>query len=481
MLIALTLLLAAPVMAGDPPEKLDSRVARYELGLRLRALEGAWEVAEAPAKTRALPALLEAVETFFRFRMAEAAADMDGACLDLVGEGAEGSARWAASLALVPESRLVEPVPAEEEGGLGLELRTMYAPPAARPEGATALVRLLGEGGETLVSSGPHPIPEPPALSLSLPLAGLPAGDHRLVMELDVDGARLRQVEQGLSIVPDAAARLERLRGRLDEGAPRSLERETAERLVGLVGELAAGKTLECDHPAAWMLTEAEHLLDRGEERLLDAERSGLFRLRVPLERGHLDARLAVPPLEGEEPRPLVVLMHGAGGSDNLFFEGYGQGLAVRLALERGWVAVAPRAPLFGQVDVAGLVDALADRYRIDRSAVLLVGHSMGAAQALAAARAEPELYRGLAAIGGGRPSSSDGALAGVPVLVATGTEDFARPGAEALVGSLEQAGVAVTYDLRPEIEHLMIVQECLPEVFGFLEGLVGEAGQRQR
>ena len=48
-------------------------------------------------------------------------------------------------------------------------------------------------------------------------------------------------------------------------------------------------------------------------------------------------------------------------------------------------------------------------------------------------------------------------------------------------IRALEQAGVAVTYDLRPEIEHLMIVQECLPEVFGFLEELVGEAGQRQR
>jgi acetyl esterase/lipase len=66
-------------------------------------------------------------------------------------------------------------------------------------------------------------------------------------------------------------------------------------------------------------------------------------------------------------------------------------------------------------------------------------------------------------------------------VLVATGTEDFARPGAEALAASLERAGAPVTYDLRQGIEHLTIVQECLPEVFGFLEEAVGAAGPGQR
>jgi dienelactone hydrolase len=115
-------------------------------------------------------------------------------------------------------------------------------------------------------------------------------------------------------------------------------------------------------------------------------------------------------------------------------------------------------------------VEALADRYRIDRERVMLVGHSMGAGQALAAARAEPGRYRALAAIGGGRPSGSDAALASLPVLVATGTEDFARPGAEALAASLERAEAPVTYDLRQGIEHLTIVQECLPRVFEFLD-----------
>ncbi len=467
LLIALPLL--SPVLPAQ--EKLDPRVVRYELGLRLRELEGAWDAADSGAKAAALEPLLEAVQTFFRFRMAEAAADMDRARLVLESEDPAGPRGWAGSLVLVPGARLLE-VSGEDAGSaLRVDLRPLYPSGASLPAEARLRVSLLDSEGETLFVTPLLELEEDGELSLDLSTDGLIAGDHRLRGELCEGEVPLRRVDQTISLVPDAAARLVRLTGRLAEEGPASLERATAERLVGLVGELAGGRTLECDHPAAWMLSEAERLLDCGDTQALHAGRPGEFRLRIPVGRGHIDARLAAPPLEkGDGPRPLVVLMHGAGGSDNLFFEGYGRGLAVRLALERGWVAVAPKAPLFGRVDVPALVEALADRYRIDRERVMLVGHSMGAAQALALARAEPSRYRALAAIGGGRPSDSDAALASLPVLVATGTEDFARPGAEALAASLERAEAPVTYDLRQGIEHLTIVQECLPDVFGFLD-----------
>jgi predicted esterase len=469
----LLLLLAVPLLSPVLPaqEKLDPKVARYELGLRLRELEGAWERADPGAKARALEPLLEAVQTFFRFRMADAAEDMDRARLVLEGAETAGPRGWASSLVLVPGARLLE-VSGEGEGSeLRVDLRPLYPTGASLPAEARLRVSLLDSEGETLFVTPLLELEEDGELSLDLSTDGLIAGDHRLRAELCDGEVLLRRVDQTISLVPDAAARLARLGQRLAEEGPATLERATAERLVGLVADLAAGRTLECDHPAAGMLSEAERLLDCGDTQALHAGRPGEFRLRIPLGRGHIDARLAAPPLEeGDGPRPLVVLMHGAGGSDNLFFEGYGRGLAVRLALERGWVAVAPKAPLFGGVDVPALVDALADRYRIDRERVMLVGHSMGAAQALAAARAEPGRYRALAAIGGGRPSDSDASLASLPVLVATGTEDFARSGAEALAASLERAEAPVTYDLRQGIEHLTIVQECLPEVFAFLD-----------
>ena len=39
---------------------------------------------------------------------------------------------------------------------------------------------------------------------------------------------------------------------------------------------------------------------------------------------------------------PLVLALHGAGGSENMFFDGYGDGKVARLCAERGWLLAAP-------------------------------------------------------------------------------------------------------------------------------------------
>ena len=85
------------------------------------------------------------------------------------------------------------------------------------------------------------------------------------------------------------------------------------------------------------------------------------------------------------------VAFHGVGGSENMFFESYGHGAIVDRCRERGWLLVAPKSTAFGGSPALEIVDELARIYPVDLKRVMLVGHSMGAGQAVAAASKMPE------------------------------------------------------------------------------------------
>src|SRR5690606_5165427 len=129
---------------------------------------------------------------------------------------------------------------------------------------------------------------------------------------------------------------------------------------------------------------------------------------------------------------PLVIAVHGAGGSENLFFDGYGDGKVVQLAAPRGWFVVAPRNELSG-IDNAALAASLAERYPIDLTKVFLVGHSMGAMAVMQNASRTPDRFAAVAALGGGGSVRRSDALTKVPFFVGVGSRDFALGQARAL------------------------------------------------
>src|SRR5262249_26885343 len=232
------------------------------------------------------------------------------------------------------------------------------------------------------------------------------------------------------------------------------------------------GKALETNYPAARLLREAESLtqtLAAGKQHY-GPDRSGQFWLTLPAAGGPVPVRVQVPEgLRKDRPVPLVVALHGAGGSDTLFFDAAGGGAIARLCAARGWLLAAPRNGL-----PAGLLDEVRRLYPVDRQKVFLVGHSMGAAQAVAAACDTPSQFRAVAALGGGgRVVASEG-LKGVAFFVAAGTEDFALAGARTLQGTLKNAGVRpLQYRDPADVEHLVIVRLALPGVFAFFDGLL--------
>ncbi len=189
-------------------------------------------------------------------------------------------------------------------------------------------------------------------------------------------------------------------------------------------------------------------------------------RRRVPL-------RLRAPAAwDRQTALPVVVLFHGAGGSENMFFETYGAGGAVQAGLERGWLVVATRQALTGMsLDAAQILDELAQVFPLDRQRVYFLGHSMGAGQVATQVGKHPDLPLAVAAIGGGGRPGNLAAAARVPWYVAAGSLDFGKSGARSLSQSLQRAGgKQVIYREFPDVEHMVIVQAALDEAFQFFD-----------
>lgn len=168
-------------------------------------------------------------------------------------------------------------------------------------------------------------------------------------------------------------------------------------------------------------------------------------------------------------PSPVVIALHGAGGDENMFMDGYGAGLLRRLAEARQFIAVSPQTNAFAAdpANFERLLDDLASRHSIDRARIYVVGHSMGAAAAATLARTHATALAGVACLAGG--SFGSGALARTLVVVG-GIDPIVPPGgvlrsARAAIG----AGQPVTIVEHPEFGHTLLVTHALPAVVEWL------------
>lgn len=458
-------LVAARALALAVPQRANAQVDRYELGLRLRAFERALDAEPSVERRRAAMHELEAaVQAFFSLDPRKVAASIDRAAVALAGVEPSADERFARSLQIVFSSRLVDPA----RGTLPFELSTAYRIEGAdEPDGLRLSIAV--EGGERPpFEAAVDALP----FRAELPLAGIAPGDRRVAWKL-VRGERvLVERDASLSFAADLEARLQRLGddGGAD-GDAASIESGTLGFLRKLLKK-AVRRGEETVLPSARLLADAEALAAAvaGKRAFFGPERIGQHWLGVPIGRGTAIVRVQVPAVPAGERRPIVVALHGAGGSENLFFDGYGDGLVARLAAARGWFVVAPRSGSIGIGELPRLVEALAERWPIDPRRIVLVGHSMGAMQAVGAACASPARYRAVAALGGGGGVRASAALKELPFFVGVGSRDFALGGAKALHDRLVDAGVSSTFVEMPDVEHLAIVQLALPAVFEFFD-----------
>lgn len=470
----------APLGSGTGSAR--AQAERYELGLRVRAFERDWDAASDEARRRTTASLREAVRLFFAFRLADAGKALDeGRFLLRSPEGGSSAERWAFSRQLTLESRFLD---AGSKGPRG-RISAFHSATAEPPSGAAFRVRLLGRSGETLAEAGGPLGASAVEVALPAPASGVPEGDLRIAFEVFEGDAKLAETIQGISFAERLDARLASLRERSTalEDRPRSTDRESLRLLIDLLETLAKGRTLETDYPAASILREAEELAAAVEagEPYHGKNRTGQHWLTLAPEGGRAaTARVAIPEsARAGEPLPLVIALHGAGGSENLFFDGYGDGAIVKACASRGWLLVATRSG-FGTPPLPAVIDEMARLYPVDRARVAVVGHSMGAGQALAAAVDTPDRFAAVVALGGGRAIRDPAKVAALPFFVGVGREDFAFQGARGLAESLRRGGVArVEYREYPDIEHLAIVQAAMGDLMRFLDGLFNKADAR--
>ena len=476
---------------------------RYQLGRRLIRFETAWQAATQDQRTASVKPVEQAVSSFFGLQLADAAKRLDQARSIVDPLPIDQQPLWfEANQHFVDiETLIIDPSTSPVKFRLQ-KLYRLQPPPSDNsesntepvhdsPETLSGTLQLTLSTQEGLTREGltREGLPQERALAsttLETPtldawttwsLPSLPNGDYTIRATLNKNGVESEIISENLTLCQGLTERSEAIsawydgnrRGRGDS------KQSSARMLAKEILQICKGSACETDIPWTQWIEDFESLSDEsvpfdqwiqshpGTSRwcqLSNGNKSQVIRLRVPSEL--------------HKPTPVLFAFHGAGGSENMFFDTYGAGRLIDLAGERGWIVIAPRQTLNGLgLNTVEMLDELEKILPIDRSRVMLVGHSMGAAQAMQQVSNYPEHIRAVAALGGGGMVKRSDALEQIPFYVAAGDRDFGRPRAMLLSKQLQEIQANVQYNDFENVEHLVIVQAALDDVFRFFDDVL--------
>lgn len=456
LLFYIMTILQLSVIAQTPPASNPYPVAkysaRYELAVRTRRVERAWlGCKDSDRRQKAVELMKRAVSAFFANRAAEVASTLDETARLLEGKDSSTAIQLADSLSFSLSTGLT----GTEATKIGMRIRTVY----------DAVAEIESQGLVVEVMEGKRLLKQLP-VRLKEEDTGweMPAGeaaDAALEILVKAKGEVLRRHALTLSRAQRLKQRLEAIEKELTEKLLHPTDRATIEARLEIFKGLQEGRRFEIDYRAVRMLEEVELCLkhSKGLKESIFAKLKGDHLLAVPRNTG---SDWWVRVYRPENPQVTVLALHGAGGSENMFFEGYGDGLLLELCKKLGWALIAPRvsSPL---EDYGYILNQLAPD-----SKVLLIGHSLGAIASLATAQRATERFSGVALISGAGFGDLK-KLKQVPVFVAVGSEDFSLTGSGNLAKSLAEMQGNVTYRIY-EAEHLLVVPEALPEIVAWFQ-----------
>ncbi len=315
----------------------------------------------------------------------------------------------------------------------------------------------------------------------------LPDGRYMAAVSLELDGeAPARQgamvsLERGVGAIEAAVAQAEARAAKLKGPAA-----ATVQYRLSLAARARAGEALP---PGVSFRKEFEQAAADLAE--LEAGRDPLAKQRGDVRRAYRSAvdqtlqpyRLFVPgAYDAAKAWPLVVALHGAGGNENSYFEGYEKGSIKRLAEERGYLVVCPRgrgpyARYLGDAekDVFDVIAEVRRAYRVDAARIYLTGHSMGGGGTLSVAAAQPEMFAALAPFAPALRNLPDikGKIAKIPMMVVQGDKDALVPVGmvREFVKAMQEAGAKVRYIEVPGGDHGSVVAPGFEGMFDWFGG----------
>ncbi|HMF96222.1 MAG TPA: PHB depolymerase family esterase [Vicinamibacterales bacterium] len=196
----------------------------------------------------------------------------------------------------------------------------------------------------------------------------------------------------------------------------------------------------------------------------------------------------------GTKPYPLIVALHGLGGTEDSFFDGYNKVLPP-LAESYGYIVAAPlgyrvdgsygwglgnppadpstkRTQDLSEQDVMQVLQHVRQQYKIDENRIYLMGHSMGGIGTWKIAPKYPDIWAAIAPISGnGAPDTLD-RIRSVPEIVVHGDNDSTVnvSGSRTMVAKLKALGVEHKYIEVPGGLHSDVVAPNIAAIIEFFD-----------
>lgn len=176
---------------------------------------------------------------------------------------------------------------------------------------------------------------------------------------------------------------------------------------------------------------------------------------------------------ESYGPMPLVIALHGAGGDENLWMDGYGAGVLKRIAEVDRFILVSPRISIGSASPEMfdAIVDGVSRWYEIDRSRIYLIGHSRGGGVVTAWSKLRADKVAAACTIAGIGTMTGTHRLP--PTLAVAGEMDtLIRPERiRAGVESARAAGLPVEYREYANYGHALVAGKAAREGSAWLMG----------
>jgi poly(3-hydroxybutyrate) depolymerase len=221
----------------------------------------------------------------------------------------------------------------------------------------------------------------------------------------------------------------------------------------------------------------------------LNAGRSALAARRGDFRRAYRSAvdgtlqpyRVYVPTsYDASKEYPLVIALHGMGGNESSYFDGYQRGSFKVEAEKRGYLVACPKGRLpasmymgSAEKDVLDVVAEMRKAYRVDPSRIYLTGHSMGGFGTWSVAMDHPEIWAALAPISGGGNPAGMVKIARIPQIVVHGDNDKTVPveRSRVMVEAGKKAGTEIKYLEVPGGSHISVAAPAFKDIFDWFDG----------